>query len=297
MVLSFVFSFIGGIALGSFIPIGVGFFLALIFLTGIFYVYKFFVTEEHKKILMFVVVIMIGIVCGVGRIYLSNLYSESQLTDFIDQKIEVEGIIVDEPDVRESNTRLTVGLRSVFVGTTTIAVREKILVTVPVYPEFKYGDKVKMKVTLKEPGEFETDGRVFDYGGYLRVRGIWYTSYYTTIELISHGHGSVIKSLLFKTKEAFTDSIDNVLPRPESSLLAGLLLGTKQSLGKELLSEFQKTGVSHIVVLSGYNIAIVAGSIMAFFKFLPNNLSFGFGAVGIVLFTILSGGGASALRT
>ncbi|TSC69877.1 MAG: competence protein ComEC, partial [Parcubacteria group bacterium Gr01-1014_46] len=105
-----------------------------------------------------------------------------------------------------------------------------------------------------------------------------------------------IKTLLFKTKKAFTTSISSVLPEPESSLLGGLLLGSKQSLGKEILSEFQRTGTSHVVVLSGYNIAIVAESIMNSLNFLPKNISFSFGAVGIILFTILSGAGASGTR-
>lgn len=303
MILAFVFGFIGGIAIGSFIPIGVGFFLALIVVIAMVFVYKYFVEEQQRRILVFVVIILIGVVCGVGRIYVSNLYKESQLDKYANQKIEIEGIIINEPDVRENNTKLTVRIDKVAptpqaVGEPTISVglQENILVTVPIYPEYKYGDRVKMKVTLKEPGEIETDGRVFDYRGYLRVRGIWYTSNYTIIGLVSSGHGSVIKSFLFNTKKSFTNSINNVLPEPQSGLLAGLLLGTKQSLGKDLLSEFQKTGVSHIVVLSGYNIAIVAGSIIAFFKFLPKNLSFGFGAIGIILFTILSGGGASAWR-
>src|SRR3989338_642367 len=296
MILAFVFGFISGIAIGSFVPISVGFFVALIFITVIFFVYKYFVADEYHTILMFIVVFLIGVSFGVGRMYVSDLYKESHLEKYANQKIEVDGIIVNEPDVRENNTKLTVSLRNIFIGTTTTAVKEKILVTVLVYPEFHYGDRVKMTVTLNEPSEIETDGRVFDYKGYLRVRGIWYTSRFTTIKFISSGHGSVVKDLLFKTKNAFTDSLNNVLPQPESSLLAGLLLGTKQSLGKDLLIEFQKTGVSHIVVLSGYNIAIVASSIMAFFKFLPKNLSFGFGAIGIILFTILSGGGASAWR-
>ena len=149
----------------------------------------------------------------------------------------------------------------------------------------------------------------------MRARGVWFVSRFTTISFISSGHGSIVKTFLFKTKNIFTDSIKNALPQPESSLLAGFLLGTKQSLGKDLLTEFQKTGVSHTVVLSGYNIAIVASSIMAIFSFLfktnsfvfakttflggifsPKNLSFSFGALGIILFTILSGGGASASR-
>ena len=296
MILTFVFGFIGGIAIGSFISISLGFFLTLIFLTVIIFVYKYFIADEYHAILMFIVVLLIGVLFGVGRMYVSDLYKESHLEKYANQKIEAEGIIVNEPDVRENNTKLTVSLRNIYIGTTTVAVKEKILVTVPIYPEFSYGDKVKMTVTLDEPVEIENEGRVFDYSGYLRVRGIWYTSRFTTIKFISGGHGSVIKDLLFKTKNTFTDSLNNVLPQPESSLMAGLLLGTKQSLGKDLLTEFQKTGVSHIVVLSGYNIAIVASSIMAFFRFLPKNYSFGFGALGIILFTILSGGGASAWR-
>ncbi len=296
MALSIILGFIGGIALGSIFPINVGFFVALVFLTVVFFVYRYFVDENSHKILNIALFIVLGVLCGVGRIMISDLYSDSKLDEYVGKQINIEGIIVGEPDVRETNTKLTVGVRSVLSGTTTIPIKEKILVTVPIYPEFSYGDKVRAKVVLEEPGEFETNGRIFDYKGYLRVRGVWYTSRFTNVEFVSSGHGSLVKTLLFKTKRKFTDSIRDALPEPESSLLAGLLLGTKQSLGKELLTEFQKTGVSHIVVLSGYNIAIVASSIMAVFKFLPKNMSFGFGAVSIILFTILSGGGASAWR-
>lgn len=297
MILSFVFGFIFGIAIGSFIPISIGFLIALLSIAILFFIYRYFIEDGSRIILTFATILMLGVLCGVGRMYVSDLYAKSHLDKYVGQKIFVEGIIVGEPDVRENNTKLTVGLRSIFVGTTTVPVKEKILVSVPIYPEFKYGDKVKMTVTLDEPTKIESeDGRSFDYGGYLRVRGIWYTSRYTTISFMSSGHGSVIKDLLFKIKNTFTGSLNNVLPQPESSLMAGLLLGTKQSLGKEILGEFQRTGVSHIVVLSGYNIAIVASSIMSLFKFLPKNLSFGFGAISIILFTIASGGGASAWR-
>ncbi|KKR19402.1 MAG: internalization-related competence protein ComEC/Rec2 protein [Parcubacteria group bacterium GW2011_GWF1_39_37] len=297
MLISFVFGFLCGITTGSVVSISIGFIVALVISALILFGYKFFIEENSRYILLLAFVFMVGIVFGVGRMYVSDLYTESELSRFANQKIWAEGIIVSEPDVRENNTKLTIGLRSIFVGTTTVAVREKIVVTVPIHPEFRYGDKVKISATLKEPTKIKSeDGRTFDYGGYLRVRGVWFTSSYTTVDLISNGHGSVVKSSLFKIKKTFTESLDNALPEPESSLLSGLLLGAKQSLGKEILEEFQKTGVSHIVVLSGYNIAIVANSIMNFFRFLPKNLSFGLGAVGIVFFTILSGGGASAWR-
>ncbi len=292
-----IFGFILGVALGSFVVITKGFFLALVFLTFVLFFYRFFIEEKHRAVIFLAFIFMLGVLMGVGRMSFSDLNKESLLNDFAGRKINVEGIIVDEPDTRENNVKLTVKLSDVFVGTTTVTVREKILVTTSLYPEFKYGDRVSMDVLLEQPKEIEgEDGRVFDYVGYLRVRGIWYTSRFTEVKLISSGQGNSIKSLLFKTKNAFVESINNALPEPESSLLSGLLLGSKQSLGKDLLLEFQRTGTSHVVVLSGYNIAIVAESIMAMLTFLPKTLAFGFGVLGIILFTTLSGGSASAVR-
>ena len=297
MILSLVFGFISGIAIGSFIHIPSQFFAVLIALTAIFFVYRYFVEDNDRRIITLCAIALLGILLGVGRMSVSDLYSKSNLNNFLGQSIRAEGIIVDEPDVRETNTKLTVELSKIFSGGEIIEVKEKILVTIPIYPEYSYGDKIKIDTKLEEPKNIESeDGRVFDYKGYLRVRGIWYTGRYAKVELISSNNGNYVKALLFKIKDKFTSSIENAIPEPESSLLAGLLLGTKQSLGKELLAEFQKAGASHIVVLSGYNIAIVADSVMNFLKFLPKNFSFGIGAVSIILFTILSGSGASAWR-
>lgn len=297
MVPSLLFGFIGGIALGSFFHIDIWSFVAIATLAFVFFVYRYFVSEENRSAYILSGIFILSVLFGLGRVTLSDLYSESELTQMAGQKVLVEGVVVDDPDVRETNTKLTVMLSSVELPDKTFTVEEKILVTTSMYPEFQYGDRVRMSVILKAPEEIEgSDGRVFDYIGYLRVRGIWYTANFTEVELISSGNGNMIKSTLFKIKHAFTDSIGNAIPEPESSLLAGLLLGTKQSLGKEILEEFQKTGTSHIVVLSGYNIAIVAESIMSFFKFMPKNFAFGAGVSGIILFIILSGGGASAWR-
>lgn len=303
MIIYLIIGFISGIALSSLIPISFGFFIAFCFLTLAIYLSKFFIEEQYRDKTILVAVTFLGLLLGFGRIMVSDLYSSSHLEKYVGQKISAEGIVVAEPDVREHNTKLTIRIDGVTptlgeVGGPTNSVgREKILITVPIHPEYHYGDKVYLSLTLKEPKAIESeDGRVFNYSGYLRARGIWYTASFVKIKLIESGHGAVVKDLLFKLKYSFTNSINNVLPEPQSSLLSGLLLGQKQSLGKELLSEFQKTGTSHIVVLSGYNIAIVAESIMETLKFLPKNLSFASGALGIILFTILSGSGASVWR-
>ncbi len=302
MILSATFGFILGIASASFFYFDFWSILALFlggFISFSFYYFRSNVSREKFWIftLFFVFFIL-----GVFRINVSDLYSESKLKDFDSKKIIVSGVIVSEPDIRDNNTKYTIEVQKIFPsGDNNLDIRlvttEKILVTLPLYPKFNYGDEIKVNVSLQKPKLIENeDGRIFNYEGYLRVRGIWYTSNYSTAEPLSSGNGNIIKHWLFKTKNIFTNSIENVLPQPESSLLGGLLLGSKQSLGKDLLNDFQRTGISHIVVLSGYNIAIVADSIINFFKFLPKNISFGFGTVGIILFTILSGSGSSGVR-
>ncbi len=301
--------FLLGVAMGSFFHITVSTLLVILAVSGICFVYRYFylprselrsttgVEESSRRILLVVTVFLFALSIGVGRMMVSSLYEESKLTQFEGKKIIATGIIVGEPDVRESNTKLTVRVSEVLFANATTSVTERVLVTVPLYPEFEYGDKVSVSVTLKQPDNIESDdGRIFDYRGYLRVRGIWYTGSFAQIQLLEKGHGSLVKTGLFKIKRAFTNSLHAVLPEPEVSLLGGLLLGAKQSLGKELLFEFQKTGTSHVVVLSGYNIAIVATSIITLLKFLPKNFSFSIGIVSIILFTMLSGGGASATR-
>lgn len=302
MIYSAVLGFISGIAISSLFHFSVWMLGVLFVASFVVYFYKFELEGKNKLFITVLAVFLFSFVLGVVRVSFSDLYKRSSLENFVNKKILVEGKIVDEPDVRESNTKLTVEVDKVIQNNSDLASGvlvgpEKVLVTVPLYPEYSYGDKVKMSLTLEEPKNISSDdGRVFDYKGYLRVRGIWYTSRFAKVEVLSSGNGNTIKTLLFKVKHLFTSSVTNTIPEPESSLLGGLLLGSKQSLGKDLLVEFQKTGVSHIVVLSGYNIAVVAKSVMSFLSFLPNNISFGVGAVSVVLFTILSGGGASATR-
>lgn len=297
MILSAVFGFVSGILIASIFHLTLPFMFAFSLLGFIIYGYKFVIEDTHHRVLVLCALACIGAACGAGRIYISDLYARSTLEQFEGQKISAIGIVAAEPDLREKNTRLTITLGSVLVGDVAVSVQEKIILSVPSYPEFSYGDEVRVSTTLQQPENIESDdGRIFEYANYLRARGIWYVGAFPKVVFVSGGHGNIIKEKLFAVKHAFTNAVNRALPEPESSLLAGLLLGSKQGLGKELLDEFNRAGVSHIVVLSGYNIAIVAETVMVMLAFLPATAAFLVGSLGIVLFTMLAGAGASGLR-
>ena len=246
---------------------------------------------------------------GVLRFDITDWRQDSAaLNAYLGQAVAAEGRIVVEPDERENSTRLIVAVDAVKnqapepkEDTLSYMIESRparVLVVTERFPKFSYGDRVSVEGKLQKPESFETDtGRVFDYPQYLAKDSIFYQISFAKVALIGSGEGSSVKHGLFTLKEAFLSRIEAVIPEPHSALLGGLLVGAKQSLGKELQDDFRKTGIIHIVVLSGYNLTLVAGALMWFFgTFLKKRWRLSVGALTIVLFVIMVGASATAVR-
>lgn len=287
----------GGILFRSFFDLG--FPIIVFFLTtGVsILVYWFFNKKESKLLFLSITIIALGL--GAARLHFDDLNLDLKSTDkFIGEEVVVKGIISDEPDKRESGVRLTAKMEEISFGGRSLRDNlPEVTVSVDFYPEWRYGDYVELTGILKKPKNFRTEsGREFNYVSYLAKDGIYYEVARPHLKLIEHGHGNFVKEALFSVKKSFMEKITAAIPEPEASLLGGILLGAKESLGKELLDDFRATGLIHIVVLSGYNITIVAETIMRVFSFLPRTLPIIFGGGSIILFAIMTGGSATVVR-
>jgi competence protein ComEC len=212
---------------------------------------------------------------------------------FFNTTINAEGVVVADPDERESNTKLTVLVDTVNNAPTSF----RILLTVPRYPMFSYGDRIRFDGMLKEPETFSDDGvHIFNYPKWLLKDGIIGTMSFAKVEVLGHGKGDPLFAVLYKIKDAFLARIDRLIPEPESGLLAGLLVGSKQAMGKDLQDTFRTAGVVHVVVLSGYNVTIVASAVMRAFAFLPIVIGTIFGAGAMILFVLMVGASSTAIR-
>ncbi|HEX9011975.1 MAG TPA: ComEC/Rec2 family competence protein, partial [Anaerolineaceae bacterium] len=81
------------------------------------------------------------------------------------------------------------------------------------------------------------------------------------------------------------------------ALLAGILLGDDSRLPQPLSQAFKDTGTAHIIAISGFNIAILAGLLAVLFSRLAGpRWGAALTAVGIGLYTVLVGAGASVVR-
>lgn len=305
---NFLYVLIGGFVFGilfrSYINLGFAFAIFLIALSGaLFFLYYFAKSYLHQGKPLVIAIFILFAGFGILRFDIANLNKGNPMLDKeVGQEIVAEGIIIDEPDERENNTILIVEFESisprVAIGNRrTVFGKSKAIITADTHPRFSYGDKVRIEGELRKPKNFiDEDGGAFDYVSYLGKDDIFYQMFYSKIELLESGGGNPVKRTLFAFKRSFLEKVGRVIPEPQSSLLGGLVVGAKQSLGEKLQEDFRKTGIIHIVVLSGYNVTIVAEAIMRFFSFLPYAFGVAIGAVAIIFFAIMTGASATIVR-
>ncbi len=247
-------------------------------------------------------VIFVFIALCAGGVLRYHIFVEGQgdqfLRTFVDQNIVARGVVVDEPQERAYSTRLIVSLYSFQNKNIWHHIRPtKIIISVDPFSDRVYGDDVELTGVLSLPQNFETDnGRVFDYVSYLKKDRVFYEMKQSKPTFLGAHRGSKIKEWLFTIKKTYTRNLDAVISYPESRLAAGLTVAGKAALPEETLESFHKTGTLQLVVLSGYNMTLVAQGLLTLTQTLPAYLSSFSAIVGILLFTIMAGGSATVIR-
>lgn len=216
------------------------------------------------------------------------------LSDFNSKEVLVSSVVSSETNESTFYKNFSVKVRE--VNGVKIESPYEVLVRTSSKDTFYIGDKIKVSGILSVPENFENEsGIAFDYRGYLLQDNITFIIEKAKVEKTGYFERGLVRTLV-SVKNSFLSNIDNVFNFPESALLSGLLVGTKQALGDSYLEMFRRAGVSHIIVLSGFNIAIVALMIMAITSPLPRVFRFVCSIIAIVMFGIMVGGDATVVR-
>ncbi|NTW27684.1 MAG: ComEC family competence protein [Candidatus Moranbacteria bacterium] len=169
------------------------------------------------------------------------------------------------------------------------------LMHVPQYPEYKYGDLLSISCAAKA---IENRDPSFDYRMYMAKEGVLYQCDKGKANKVGENQGSWIYAKIISARNLFEDKISRVIPVPYGALGIGLLLGGSGGLSKEIQNDFSVTGMTHIVAVSGYNVTIIAEYLimLGISLGLWRKQAIWFALVGIVLFVIMAGLPASAVR-
>lgn len=276
--------FVFGIFLRSFFALGLSVITWLVLLAfALVLVGKI----KNFSISMFCGLLIFFFSLGVLRMEVASWYEvDDYLESHLNNQIELEGVVVREPEARARSVHLYIETDHGLI----------LAITDP-GSQWNYGDQVRLSGTLKYPESFETDlGRTFNYRGYLLAKGVTYMISYAEVELLGQNQGNFIVGHLLQFKHSFMKNVESILPEPQAGLGEGLLLGVKRALGEDLEESFRRTGIIHIVVLSGYNVMLVVYFILYFLRFLGRRASAWLGLAAIAAFAVLVGLGSTVVR-
>ena len=287
------------------------------------------VSGEHKIVKIGVILfwsVLIAITSA--RVAFSYIQKKPDVGACLKQSVHGIGMIMADPVRTETGQVIIVSVKEIFVNTAKSVITKSvdtsslasasscvsdILVRMKtkLYPRLKFYDQINFFGKLSSPFNFaDNNGGTFDMKGYLAKDDIFYEIKSANISLTADGDSqgintsdrfgrtsSFIEKILFTLKRSFVTNLERVLGEPYAALASGLVVGEKSALGPQLLADFRTVGLIHIVVLSGFNITIVADALRRMLSRLPRMWGIIIGGVGMFLFCVLVGGGATVVRS
>jgi len=217
----------------------------------------------------------------------------------------LDGVVVADPLSKDGLATLRVEAESVFppAAAAPIAVNGLVLVSTPEQSasrlaatgdaRFHYGDRVRVYGALETPPVF--DG--FSYRDYLARFGVYAQVRQADVLFVAARAGNPAAQALHDFKAYALDVVTQIFPEPAAGLLAGILLGDSSRISPELAAAFAATNTAHIIAISGFNISILVAVFMAASRpLLGQRRSIFLAIIGVVLYTLLVGAGASVVR-
>jgi len=173
-------------------------------------------------------------------------------------------------------------------------VEGRVLVRLPQHPRVNFADTIVFQCRLESPEPIEG----FRYDRLLRSRGILAICSFPKHVDVRYSEVWSVRSILFSVKDAAIGALNSTLPEPHVSFVSGLLFGGSSSLSRDLRDDFSRTGTSHIMAASGYNVAIFSALLFLVLRrsFFGKRRAIILVGVLVVLYVLIAGATPPVIR-
>ncbi len=272
-----------------------------------------FTSIKKSTKIMAVLLILSSVIVGILDInlYLYKNPGTEHIVNYIGkEKLIIEGIISENPEVSADRMGLTVSAVRLIHDDTVIPVEGLVMLSVNVNQEFKYGDYIRFKTRLKAPHSFHNPGG-FDYTKHLRYKGVMARGFIknsSEIIVLRENQGDLLKIYLERMRRNIKRLIRDNSSSPEGEIVQAMILGDQKEIPKDVMDKFNKTGTTHIIAISGFNIGIIAflsfivirlamkSSTYLLLRFNIFKVSTIFAIVPVIIYTFIAGMGVSVVR-
>ncbi len=225
----------------------------------------------------------------------SSLPSTSEIAAYNGSAVTITGDVIAEPALRGNRILLRVAAETIFVNNHKQTTDGLVLIETDRSQAASYGNRIRATGALNTPATWDR----FSYADYLARQGIFSHMGNAAVEVISAGHGDPVFRLLIDLRNRVKREIAVALPEPQAGLLIGMLTGDESSISPELAEAFSRTGASHVIAISGFNMVIVSTIVFRMIAALfgdEKSLSAFFAVALILLYTVFVGASAGVVR-
>ena len=211
------------------------------------------------------------------------------------REVTLHGLVAAEPEVGANAQEFLLRVTQALADEEATPRSGLVAVTTLTQPRLRYGDEVALCGRLEAPADFDT----FAYRDYLARQGVRSLMRFPELEVLAEARGEPAWEALYAVRRGLRDSLARLLPQPQGALAAGLLLGDRAGIPRDLADAFRLTGTSHILAVSGWQVAVVAGLLGGIGGTLlrrRRTLSLLLAAAGVVAYVLLVGAVPSVLR-
>ncbi len=258
--------------------------------------------RAHRRVLI-PVLFMVMMLAGVWR-YLGHPFEScwgpNDLAYYNDNSSPgrpavLEGMVDSYPDLQPGFSQYRVHVDTLWQGEDRLPVAGVLLVRAAADQRFQYGDRLRLRGVLATPNVYPD----FDYRRYLARQGIHTIIRRLEIEWLAGDQGHPFWTALYVLRARASVLLNLLLPEPYAALANGMILGIDSGIPDELDADFKLTGTSHVLVISGTNIAVLSGFLLVVTRLLfrgRKGPATTLTLLCIVLYTLLVGAGPSVVR-
>lgn len=225
--------------------------------------------------------LMIGTALGCALWY--NHTPPNQFEELFDKNIYFTGMIVSRPSYSRSGNQILEIQPDNFTQLIRISLYHHIVA--------KGGERVVVSGLLERPKNFED----FNYVAYLKTRQV-YAELKRSRVVIYRTNEKTLKSYLTQLRSKLLFRAKRLFEPNSAAIVLGILIGQKEQLPQVVEDSFRKVGLVHILVVSGFNLTIIASGFGVFARWFGRRRSDLLAIVAIWLFCLLVGASAAVIR-
>jgi competence protein ComEC len=251
---------------------------------------------ERKNYIFLILALFLALLAGSLSLKNSYILPKHHISNFVYYKdnslYSLNGFIASEPELKNTQIRFTFRTQEVQVDSLRWRSCGEVLVKTDFAQELNYGDNLTLIGNLSRPYNFNTGSQ--GYKDFLERQGIYLTMTIKDPRQIirqSKNSGSKLISNSLWLRIRLEQVIRRYLADLPASILCAMVLGQKRGIPWLINNSMVKSGTVHILVVSGFNVGIVAFIVNLLFKIvrIPRSLRIILVIICLLIYCLVTG--------